>query len=182
MLSRFVLPCAMLLGLAACTSQTMADGSTRLSISPANLFAQPGSAFGQPGAVQPAVVGGGGLPFDDVLVHRVAARFVSDWRQGGMSGLVTDLRNCYASAERGGPNRSALRDCIALDTAAKNRERADEQRFGRPMTDYLSDNAELARFNRYSPQVFNSKAEAFDFIRNNGRAVYFQGATMLGES
>ena len=180
MLSRIVLPCAMLLGLAACTSQTMPDGSTRLSISPANLVAEPGGGYGQPGA-QPALAGGG-LPFDSVLVHRVAARFVSDWRQGGMSGLVVDLRSCYANAESGGPNQSALRDCIALDTAAKNRERADEQRFGRPMMDYLSDNAELARFNQYSPQAFGSQTEAFDFIRNNGRAVYFQGATMLGES
>ncbi len=178
---RIMLSFALLLGLGACTSQTMADGSTRLSISPANHF-QPGSGYGQPATMQPAVTTGGGLPFDSVLVHRVAARFVADWHRGGMSELVADLRSCYANAERGGPNRSALRDCIALDTAAKNRERADEQRLGRPMMDFFSDNAELARFNQYSPQAFSSQAEAFQFIRDNGRAVYFQGVTMLGQS
>ena len=79
MFSRIALPCALLLGLAGCTSQTMADGSTRLSISPANLVAQP--ALGQPAALQPAATEGS-LSYDSMLVHRVAVRFVADWRAG----------------------------------------------------------------------------------------------------
>ena len=91
MLSHIVLPSALFLGLAACTSQTMADGSTRLSLSPANLFAQPAGGYGQPVAAQPASAGGA-LPFDSDLVHRVAARYAADWRGGGMNRLVADLR------------------------------------------------------------------------------------------
>ena len=179
MFSRIALPCALLLGLAGCTSQTMADGSTRLSISPANLFARPG--FGQPAALQPALTGGN-PPFDKVLVHRVAARFVSDWRGGGMAGLVADIRFCYAVAERGGPDRTLLRDCLALDTAGKNRDFDMQQRFHVPGLAFFSNDAELARFNRYAPQTFGSNAEALDFVGRDGRAVYFQGATLLGES
>ena len=179
MFSRIALPCALLLGLAGCTSQTMADGSTRLSISPANLFAQP--ALGQPGGMQPAATGNG-LTYDSMLVHRVAVRFVADWRGGGMAGLVGDIQRCYVDAERGGTNRFALKDCMALDTAGKNRDFANQQRFHVPGLDYFSNDAELVRFRRYAPQAFGSSAEALDFVGRDGRAVYFQAATMLGES
>ena len=179
MFSRIALPCALLLGLAGCTSQTMADGSTRLSISPANLFAQPGS--GQFVGLQPAATGNG-LTYDSMLVHRVAVRFVVDWRGGGMAGVVGDIQRCYVDAERGGTNRFALKDCMALDTAGKNRDFADQQQFHVAGLAYFSNDAELVRFRRYAPQAFGGNAEALDFVGRDGRAVYFQAATMLGQS
>ena len=74
-----------------------------------------------------------------------------------------------------------MKDCLALDVAGKNRDIADQQRFKVPGVGYFTNNAELARFNRYAPQVFGSEAEAIGFLGNDGRAAYFQGTFLLGE-
>ena len=174
---RSAMTVAVLLATSACTSVTMPDGSIRSSISPANLFPAQAAA-----AVQPAELSGAGpnagAQVDPALVQRVALRFAHDHREGGMAGLVADIRACYTAAERGGPDRSALRDCIALDTAAKHRDMVNAQRFPVPGMDYLSDNASLARLNRYGPQVFANQTDELAFIRYTGNAVYMRGAQL----
>ena len=165
---------AALLTVSACTSTTMPDGSTRMSLSPANLFPAQTAGSTQPAQAQ----GGGanaGTQVDPALVQRVAARFARDHREGGMAGLVSDIRACYAAAERGGPDRSALRDCIALDTAAKHQDMVNARRFPVPGMDYLTDNAALARLNQYGPQVFANAGEGLNFVKYTGNAVFVQG-------
>lgn len=164
-----------LLATSACTSVTMPDGSVRSSISPANLF--PAQAAAQPAQLSGAGPNAG-AQVDPALVQRVAARYARDHRDGGMAGLVADVRACYAAAERAGPDRSALRDCIALDTAAKRRDMVNAQRFPVPGMDYLSDNASLARLNRYGPQVFANQTDELEFIKYTGNAVYVRGAQL----
>lgn len=172
---RSAMAIAVLLATSACTSVTMPDGSIRSSISPANLF--PAQVAAQP--VQLSGAGpNAGAQVDPALVQRVAARYARDHRDGGMAGLVADIRACYAAAERGGPDRSALRDCIALDTAAKHRDMVNAQRFPVPGMDYLTDNASLARLNRYGPQVFVNQTDELAFIKYTGNAVYVRGAQL----
>ena len=118
------------------------------------------------------------MPFDTALVHRVAGRFAADLR-GGMEGLARDVRGCYAAADRGTAGPVGVRDCMALDTAAKNQERADGRRHSGYVADYFSDNAGLARFNRYAPAAFGSREEALHFVGTDGRAAYFQGTALL---
>ncbi len=50
-------------------------------------------------------------------MHDLAARYVHD-EETGMTGVIADLQNCYASASRFRIKRSALRDCLILDTVA----------------------------------------------------------------
>lgn len=167
---------AVVLATSACTSQTMPDGSTRMSISPANLFPAQTSGVAQP--IQPRAIGTDtGPQVDPELVHRVAARFARDHRNGGMAGLVADIQACYAAAERG-PDRSALKDCIALDTAAKRRDMVNAKRFPVPGMDYLADNAALARLNYFGPQVFANQTDELNFVKYTGTAVYTQGAQL----
>ena len=161
---------------AACTSQTMPDGSTRVSVSPANLFQQqtpqPVSAPSYQ-AVSTAVA----ADVDPVLVQRVAARFAQDHRDGGMAGLVRDIQACYASAfSTGSPDTSALRDCVALDVAAKERDNANVRRFRLPGMDYLADGPSLARLNKYGPLLFANERQAMNFVHYTGGAVYAQSA------
>lgn len=165
-----------LLATSACTSVTMPDGSIRSSISPANLFPAQ-TAVAKPGEFQDAGENAG-MQVDPALVQRVAARFARDHRDGGMAGLVADIQACYAAAERGGPDRLALRDCIALDTAAKHRDMVNAQRFPVPGMEYLTDNASLARLNRYGPQVFANQTDALAFVKYTGNAVYVRGAKL----
>ena len=173
---RSAMAIAVLLATSACASQTMPDGSTRMSLSPANLFPAHTTGTAQPAPLQ---VGGApaGIQVDPVLVHRVAARFAHDHREGGMAGLVADIQSCYSAAEHG-PDRSALRDCIALDTAAKRRDMVNAKHFPVPGMIYLTDNAALARLNHYGPEVFANQTDELNFVKYTGNAVYVQAAQL----
>lgn len=161
---------------AACTSQTMPDGSTRVSLSPANLFQQQPPQPAPPLSYQPVSATGSAYA-DPVLVQRVAARFAQDHRDGGMAGLVHDIQACYASAfSTGSPDTSALRDCVALDVAAKERDNANVRRFHLPGMDYLADGPSLARLNKYGPLLFANERQAMNFVHYTGGAVYAQSA------
>ena len=161
---------------AACTSQTMPDGSTRVSLSPANLFQQQTSQPVSSPSYQP-VSTTTSADYDPVLVQRVAIRFARDHRDNGMAGLVNDVAACYASAlGNGSPDRAALRDCMALDVAAKRRDQSNVRRFHMPGMDYLADVPSLARLNKYGPLLFANEQQAMNFVHHTGGAVYAQSA------
>ena len=161
---------------AACTSQTMPDGSTRVSLSPANLFQQQAPQPVSSPSYQP-VSTTTSADYDPVLVQRVAMRFARDHRDDGMAGLVNDIAACYASADSdGSPDKPALRDCIALDVAAKERDTANVRRFRLRGMDYLADAPSLARLNKYGPLLFANEQQAMNFVHYTGGAVYAQSA------
>ena len=117
----------------------------------------------------------GAADVDSVLVRRVAMRFARDHRDRGMAGLVRDIDACYASAYGdGSPDKSALRDCIALDVAAKERDMANVRRFHVPGMDYLADAPSLARLNKYGPLLFATEQQAMNFVHYTGGAVCAQ--------
>ena len=104
-------------------------------------------------------------------------RFARDHRDNGMAGLVNDIAACYASAVgNGSPDRAALRDCMALDVAAKRRDQYNVQRFHMPGMDYLADAPSLARLNKYGPLLFANEQQAMNFVHYTGGAVYAQSA------
>ena len=68
-----------------------------------------------------AVAGCAQLAVDDLepdigsRMHAIASRFEQSRRTGGMSGVIADIEQCYASATQLVIKVNALRDCLVLD-------------------------------------------------------------------
>lgn len=100
----------------------------------------------------------------NVLIARVSTRFKHDFTTGGISGVARDVQHCYRSS-----GLETLRDCIALDGAAKYLDDGHlklMQSRGAMMRSfpYFADQAWSARVQQEGRRTFGSDNETMEFL------------------
>ncbi|HEX3672629.1 MAG TPA: hypothetical protein VHU87_00005 [Rhizomicrobium sp.] len=107
--------------------------------------------------------------FSDAAVSKVAARFSKTMHDGGISGVIADIRSCYAATNftKTQANGNAIALCMLYDYSAVQMDKGMRTNFVAQgwsdpgsATSYLSDNALNARFATYAPIPFGDDPSA----------------------
>jgi hypothetical protein len=107
--------------------------------------------------------------FSDAAINKVAARFSKTMHDGGMSGVIADIRSCYAATNftKTAANSNAIALCMLYDYSAVQMDKGMRTNFVAQgwsdpgsATSYLSDDALNARFTIYAPIPFGNDPAA----------------------
>lgn len=80
----------------------------------------------------------------------VARRFDASRQSGGMTGIITEVEGCYASATHPVVQIYALRDCLALDYVGYQYDVNVGRRFFKMATPFYEDAAASTRWTPYA--------------------------------
>ncbi len=156
------------LSIAGCTVQQTADGGMAVhSESIAQLIGQ-SPASGQASTV-------GGYITDQQLASITAERLGTDQKNGGIIGVQSDVQHCYATSA----GSSDLKQCVALDMAAKYVDDEMSRQMHISGEPYFSNTAWVNRMRRYGSPAFGSKKAAMGFM-NKYDAQMMQESTRYG--
>lgn len=155
-----------LLCLGGCVTTTNPDGTTRMSLSPANLLRSepPATAATHAPYSQP----------DPAQVERIASRFARDRQSGGMTGAAADIARCYKTAS----TTTATLDCIGLDFVANKREAYNVQKFHVGTSDYLTSEGLQSRVGKAGSKIGYTSDQLMGFMTTTGMAAYQRGAAL----
>ena len=103
----------------------------------------------------------------------IASRFEQDRRQGGMSGVIGGIGQCYASAANLVIEIYAVRDCLVLDYAAYWTDMKVGRRLngGRPLP-FFEDRTATERWARYAPLAqFDTPQRMLNYLKDSNTLV-----------
>lgn len=112
---------------------------------------------------------------DPAMVAHVTDRFSASFREGGIVGVIADVRSCYAatSSELSSENKEAVLNCLLYDYSAFKMHRAVMQVFAGSSSagsdlaqeegpdEFFSEDSFVQRLSRYAPIPFGNDKQAF---------------------